>query len=572
VNKLKGVMPTRVAHKKARTPYASGSTEAAIKAAKKSGHDGIDLDVNVTADGVRMVDHWPYPLRDDAWTDPLGQLDPKTTRIDKIDAATAKRLTSKYGDMLSVYEAMVICKRESIIPCLEIKASAAKYILDQKWWDDFKTQCDAHDFDPVIMTLPRGGQGIQVLKRAHTAGFRTMWLWRGEYPDTHNRFITYVKSRPGHGIYKVEPAKPEPVVVVPVVKPEPVVGAARAAALSKSGPKFGTNECKMRVRLLFDVPSDGSADASTAWGRTKFKHKGTNAPANGIYWWTGGSSGHGHVTVATGKGDECWSTDIKRPGHFDLTSVSEINRTWPKLKFQGWSEDIDGVRVITVASDKPKPDVAPPTTPAKPNLKGFKPTIDGVDISHHQAAPLDWAKAKAAGVKFAYHKVSEGTSFHDVAYTKRRAECAKAGVPFGGYHFARPGSSNGAAQARFFLSVCTPKAGDMRPMLDLEDRGGLSDAALTVWVKAFVAEVKKETGKAPIIYTPFSLTSSPGTFLWVPRYSNGNNLPRIPKPWDRWTIWQFSNGVYGRPNVVPGLGHVDINCLQPGFDLQRLIL
>jgi hypothetical protein len=37
--------------------------------------------------------------------------------------------------------------------------------------------------------------------------------------------------------------------------------------------------------------------------------------------------------------------------------------------------------------------------------------------------------------------------------------------------------------------------------------------------------------------------------------------PNPAHPWDRWTVWQFSNGVFGHPNSVPGIGAVDLNTL-----------
>jgi lysozyme len=68
--------------------------------------------------------------------------------------------------------------------------------------------------------------------------------------------------------------------------------------------------------------------------------------------------------------------------------------------------------------------------------------VDGVDISHHQNGKLDLARAKKAGVKFLYHKATEGETYKDPNYDKRRAEAKAAGIPFGGYHFARPGTTD----------------------------------------------------------------------------------------------------------------------------------
>jgi GH25 family lysozyme M1 (1,4-beta-N-acetylmuramidase) len=195
--------------------------------------------------------------------------------------------------------------------------------------------------------------------------------------------------------------------------------------------------------------------------------------------------------------------------------------------------------------------------------------IDGVDISHWQDGPMDFAAARAAGLKFVVHKSTDGVDFMDDKYDERRPDVAAAGMIWGGYHFARPGKSGAAKQAQFFLSHLRPEPGDLRPVLDLEKTGGLSPARLAQWAHDFVEEVKKRLGTEPIVYTPFPLGPT-RCQLWVARYSDANNAPRIPRPWTKYAIWQFSNGVFGVPNHVPGLGHCDLNTLGVGAKLDQL--
>ena len=207
---------------------------------------------------------------------------------------------------------------------------------------------------------------------------------------------------------------------------------------------------------------------------------------------------------------------------------------------------------------------APPVPAPKPPSDKVA-RIDGVDLSHHNTGVTLGAlrTAKASGVKFVSHKATEGTGFVDGQYPARRRLAATAGIPFGGYHFARPRRSSGAAQARQFLEVARPEPGDLVPMLDLEDRGGLRRRRLTAWVGEFVEEVRRQTGVPPIVYTPFDLEESFGCRLWVARYNDAMLPARVPAPWKECDIWQFSNGRFGRPDLVPGLGRVDINTLGP---------
>lgn len=195
--------------------------------------------------------------------------------------------------------------------------------------------------------------------------------------------------------------------------------------------------------------------------------------------------------------------------------------------------------------------------------------VHGVDISRWQNGKLDMAGAKKRGLLWLYHKATEGASFKDTNYTKRRAEAKKAGLPFGAYHFARPDSAKDAVQeAKFFLATAKPVPGDLRPMLDLESHELSSLAKLREWAAAFVAEVKRQTGVLPIVYTPYDLGSSvKGCLIWRPRYNNQNSPP--PMAWD---IWQFSNGVYGVPNTLAGFGHVDLNTMRKGLTVAEMLI
>jgi hypothetical protein len=121
-----------------------------------------------------------------------------------------------------------------------------------------------------------------------------------------------------------------------------------AAAVHQSthGPAFGVGECQKRVRLAWGVPSDGTASAAADWHNSRHRHATTDAasiPRGALVRWVGGSHGYGHVAIATGDG-RCWSTDIRRPGWFDLVPITEIHARWG-LTLVGWTEDIDGVTV-----------------------------------------------------------------------------------------------------------------------------------------------------------------------------------------------------------------------------------
>ena len=83
-------------------------------------------------------------------------------------------------------------------------------------------------------------------------------------------------------------------------------------------------------------------------------------------------------------------------------------------------------------------------------------------------------------------------------------------MPVGAYHFARPEGGDAVAEARFFLANIELRAGDMVPMLDLEDIGDLTLPQLTEWTGAWVrrstrSSRRRELAGKPVIYTPFNL-------------------------------------------------------------------
>lgn len=190
--------------------------------------------------------------------------------------------------------------------------------------------------------------------------------------------------------------------------------------------------------------------------------------------------------------------------------------------------------------------------------------IDGVDLSHHN--PVSEAAlraAKGAGVRFVYHKATEGAGYVDPTYAGRRALAKLVGLPFGAYHFARPARGDAGQEANHFLKVAKPAKGDLAPCLDLETTEGLTMAELRAWAAAWCDVVRKATGVEPVVYSPFDLGTK--GLRWRPRYNASNTPPVLP-----WDLWQFSNGASGVPNSVAGLGRVDLNTWAEGKDLSAI--
>lgn len=164
----------------------------------------------------------------------------------------------------------------------------------------------------------------------------------------------------------------------------------------------------------------------------------------------------------------------------------------------------------------------------------------GIDVSNNNGA-VAFSEAKREGVAFVYSKVSEGIGFIDRTYEGNRVACARDGLKFGAYHFARPGQGTGRAQAQRFLAVAKVKPGDLIPTLDFEADDGIgSTKALAQYVREFSEEVKHQLGVYPLLYTypafrPDVLRYLAYTKLWLAKPAS---WLRIPGAWHQWVIWQ----------------------------------
>src|SRR5437763_12676400 len=71
----------------------------------------------------------------------------------------------------------------------------------------------------------------------------------------------------------------------------------------------------------------------------------------------------------------------------------------------------------------------------------FSPTdLRGIDVSNWQGS-IDWSKVAAVGVRFAFLKASQGTTYTDPTYAANRSAARAAGARAGAYHFAVPGGA-----------------------------------------------------------------------------------------------------------------------------------
>jgi lysozyme len=187
-------------------------------------------------------------------------------------------------------------------------------------------------------------------------------------------------------------------------------------------------------------------------------------------------------------------------------------------------------------------------------------TTKGIDVSKWQGT-IDWTKVANAGYAYAFIRVSDGVNTVDQKFATNWSAAKSVGIIRGAYQFFRP-SQSATAQADLMIAKLgqyTP--GDLPPVIDVEDDGGLSPATVTARVRQWVDRVQAALGVVPIVYTGKYFwrdeVGSPASFapnpLWIAQYTS--LCPDIPGPWSRWTFWQYTDS-----GTVPGIaGPVDTN-------------
>jgi lysozyme len=182
-----------------------------------------------------------------------------------------------------------------------------------------------------------------------------------------------------------------------------------------------------------------------------------------------------------------------------------------------------------------------------------------VDLSHHNTVN-DFAAIKADGIVGIIHKATEGTKFVDDTYAQRKLSAVGQGILWGAYHFGVGGDP--IAQAEHFLKTVQP---DASTLLAVDFEGNPNGATITLAeAEQLVAHIQQQTGRWPLLYTSrVFMKESAGNKatllsncpLWVASYQPE---PALPKQWETWTLWQYTNGVHGpEPHRVKGIIRCD---------------
>jgi GH25 family lysozyme M1 (1,4-beta-N-acetylmuramidase) len=196
--------------------------------------------------------------------------------------------------------------------------------------------------------------------------------------------------------------------------------------------------------------------------------------------------------------------------------------------------------------------------------------IKGITVSKWQGE-MDWYKARNTGARFGFIRAGSITDWGGILYPddqfERNADLAPDYMPVGFFWYFRP-DHDAIKQADYFCDLIRSKKrgkyGQLPPVLDLEESGGLSPFTATQAAKSFCLQVFHRLLVWPLLYSRaiwLNANTIADSFwqnleLWIARYTSklepwgnpGDSKDLCPRDFSTWRFWQVSadgNGLGG---------------------------
>lgn len=191
----------------------------------------------------------------------------------------------------------------------------------------------------------------------------------------------------------------------------------------------------------------------------------------------------------------------------------------------------------------------------------------GMDVSHHQGdifwEDVDKMSIEGDSISFVFVKATEGSELIDDRFIRNAESLDKNAIPFGAYHYFYP-SKSAKEQAEFFVGQIKEAKFDLKPVLDIEMIGDLSNEQIADSILIFLNFVEQELEARPIIYTYESFykdyldgTGVQNELYWIASYNESCAL--FSK--ENFIAWQFCE-----TGTVNGIStKVDLNVAKKSF-------
>ncbi|MDR1055375.1 MAG: glycoside hydrolase family 25 protein [Prevotellaceae bacterium] len=174
--------------------------------------------------------------------------------------------------------------------------------------------------------------------------------------------------------------------------------------------------------------------------------------------------------------------------------------------------------------------------------------ICGIDVSHYQEK-IDWkfiaqlrSGKDSLGILFAFIKATEGKSLKDPYFSYNWENAKKNKMLRGAYHYYKP-NVNSKLQANNFIATVKMEAGDLPPVLDIEETGRFGNDNMRKGIKNWLTIIEKHYRVKPILYCYVDFYEhilSTDEFkdypLWIAHYYEDELRVK-----EKWYFWQHSD-------------------------------
>lgn len=196
----------------------------------------------------------------------------------------------------------------------------------------------------------------------------------------------------------------------------------------------------------------------------------------------------------------------------------------------------------------------------------------GIDVSHYQGE-IDWNHLglhQEPGLSFVFMRATMGIDGKDRKFHENWRHLENHIPHKGAYHYFRP-NEDAALQAENFIESVQLSAGDLPPVLDIEEMPKIQTMeSLKTELKIWLSRVEAHYGVKPILYAPnayfnsYLRTEFSEYPLWLANYNHW-----ITAPPDGCHFWQFSE-----KGVIQGIGHhTDLNVFNGSWpELETLLV
>jgi len=167
--------------------YAFENSPAGIKFAADHGYSSIDIDMQITKDGVPVATHWSKPMSKDGFYDPEHKLSPNT-KVSEMTLAEVMRLRNKDGQsrIFPVSTMLGELKKHGIAGDLEAK-NDPRFATDEVM-GHLADMVRQSGVKANLKSINYGPRSMQVLKEAQEQGF---WVRTAQGAGKARRNIGY---------------------------------------------------------------------------------------------------------------------------------------------------------------------------------------------------------------------------------------------------------------------------------------------------------------------------------------------------------------------------------------------